>query len=188
MAHSIGQGSSSYEYRSPSNYTARILDQSQADRVRGVYRQTSTTHPRPSSGVPSATSTRGEYAFDWTPLWNFGVEAVQCIKEVSATRLQQVTAAFSQFPISGFETPVSLTQSLVVATRNPKNRDEALRLLNVPEDQANDRVVIDERYQTVLKKLEGRLPKLSGPLAAPMKLLIDDCHIAYQTLTNPTRV
>jgi hypothetical protein len=67
---------------------------------------------------------------------------------------------------------------------HPEIRAEALKLLNIPNDQTENLEFIRKNYEQLVRDLETRKAKLPRPFVEMMQELINDAHIAYKTLTK----
>lgn len=67
---------------------------------------------------------------------------------------------------------------------DPKNFDNACKILGIELDEIKNRSKINENYTKILKGYQERKSKASGPIANGLQELIDDVEQAYQTLIS----
>jgi len=69
---------------------------------------------------------------------------------------------------------------------DPTIRENAMKILNLNEQEVSDINIITDHYNKAKTALETRLPKFSSPLAQSVRMLLDNVKQAYTTLTGKT--
>ncbi len=80
--------------------------------------------------------------------------------------------------------PKAVNTSLLTGRLNPQIYEDALKILNLSVEAANNPVVVDEAHAHLVDVLGQRQTRASPVIAHEIGILISDIQIAYRTITE----